>query len=975
MGINARLAPDKVPPGMLCGGENLRMRDGEPSTRLGVIKPAWLNRMEGPRFVGAGAQGVLTATADPITQAISVIPLAAPAFGGVGVFKDPTSTEWTLLVADGQIWRCIPNNARVALPLPSGVALWGPCVPVQAFDQVYLFRGRNLQPLVMTDINEGFKDLLPRWDAASTFQAFIQATETAADQVAYGPFQPIASANTVDLSAAGAGTYVVFRTAAEHGYVTGADVTIKGCRNAAVNGRWNIVVMNPNAFQIPMTLPQDVSNELLVTSITRGGAGNLTATVTAPAHGFVIGQQVTIAGASPLAFNGTWTVAGAAANTFTFLMQADPGANAVGDIVAIGVMTVSNMSLYWTALGTRVTVTGITPGGVGNYTATVTAAGHGFSNGQYVTIAGATPVGYNGIWVIQNVTANTFDYVMTLSQGTSPIGTITAQTSVVLPGQSPDTNPEAWAQAYNILPNADDALFINNRLLVPTSYTPGDNGYDLTSEYTKKDYIVATDIQDDLHFDFINQFRINAGDDDEIVALVKYSNSVAAVFKGRSWGLIANIAMDLSGVTLDMRRDDYGCCALRAAVAAGSDVMFASNRRGILTMMQSQYGLTRCVDVPLSNDFDAVVKRINWSYADQIRLAYWNDCLYCAVPLDDAMVWTGEDLVASAVERAEAAGGAGVYSGGHTQYGYVTLTGLRIGQWYDYTAGNSAALSTQMPGKVGASFTAGSGRFQAMAPTYYAWGAQGVAPTAMVQPFYSGRNNAIMVYDFRQGAQGTMFTGDWRPGQWAALDTGTALCVQEWFIARYMGQERLFFVAVDGTVNMMEEAWEGDQVLDGGSATGLSTSPIATEITTRGYGAEGLKKVKRLELSLGVWNATVSVGVGSQAAGAFTPVRSSLSFSRTKYLKPAGRADYVEANANGDWAQPGRGDYSVRVIAGGVKPGVSAGQWQEVIVRPSLRPMQARYVQFQISSSTGRIKLKGLGPEKSEGQRRSGILV
>jgi hypothetical protein len=48
-------------------------------------------------------------------------------------------------------------------------------------------------------------------------------------------------------------------------------------------------------------------------------------------------------------------------------------------------------------------------------TATVTAPGHGMSNGQYVTVSGASGVDaaiYNGTYIVSGVTANTFTYTM-----------------------------------------------------------------------------------------------------------------------------------------------------------------------------------------------------------------------------------------------------------------------------------------------------------------------------------------------------------------------------------------------------------------------------------------------------------------------------------------------------------------------------------------------------------------------------------
>ena len=163
-----------------------------------------------------------------------------------------------------------------------------------------------------------------------------------------------------------------------------------------------------------------------------------------------------------------------------------------------------------------------------------------------MTISGATVAGYNGVFVITVTDADHFTYAVLSGLDSPAVGTITAQTSVVLAGQSPDTNPEAWQQIYNVLPNADFAVFINNRLCVPTAYTPGDTTYDASSTYTKTDFIVAMGVGDNIHFDFIQEFRINQGNDDEIVDLVKYNLNTAVVIKGKSWGILSNITADLS---------------------------------------------------------------------------------------------------------------------------------------------------------------------------------------------------------------------------------------------------------------------------------------------------------------------------------------------------------------------------------------------------------------------------------------------
>jgi hypothetical protein len=873
VGVNARLSPEQLGPGMLADAKNVRLRSGTPETRAGLVKPGWLN--------------VTRAGVDQ-----RILPVSQP--NGVGNFKDPNGLEWVLLAADGYIYRCRENNERFALPLPSGVKLLGTCVPVQAFNRVYLFRGIHLQPLVMTSIATGFADLVARWSSSTVYQAAVLANSTLADEVAYGPFQAVST-----LTSSGGTATVV--TAAEHGYVTGADVVIKGANQAEYNGRWNITVVDLNTF------------------------------------------------------------------TYAFAGSGTP--------TATGTIKVSNMALYWKALGSKVTLTSLTSSST---TATATKTAHGFTTGQYVTIAGATPAAYNGTYVITVTDADHFTY--TFAGGTSPAtGVITAQTSVTLAGQSPDTNPEAWQQIYTVLPNADDALFIDNRLLVPTAYTPGDATYDSTTVYTKKDFIVAMEIGDDVHFFFTNELRINQGSADEIVSLVKFDADTVVVIKGLSWGILTGLAGgDLSTVKLDMRQG-YGTCAPRAAIAAGRNVLFPSTQRGICSLMQSEQGQTRSVDIPLSNDLDRVVRLIDWRLANKIRLAWWDDKLYCAVPLKDGVV-RGLNLVpAGAVYTAT--------PGGFYKYEITNL--LTAGQTYVYAPGaNEAQLFIIYPG-FGVTRTItkpGTFVFDGVQAFLY----HSTTPVGMSGPFppiavtgsvaaagLANCNNAILVYDFRSTSDGPVYPGLAQPGEWNGYDTGSALCVKEFFIATSGGRDRLFFLAEDGYVNLMEEAAGADQVGDYAQTNGLSWENIATSIDSRGYDADRMSSdwFKSVDIGLAMWNASFSVLALVPAANVTKAVRTALSFSRTQYLKPVGKADYVQDNSRGDFATPGRGEYSVQLLSSGVAPGFSGDQFQEVTVKTSLRPLQGRYAQIRVTSSQGRLRLKSIGASIGPGMRREGISV
>jgi hypothetical protein len=77
-----------------------------------------------------------------------------------------------------------------------------------------------------------------------------------------------------------------------------------------------------------------------ISSITRGGTGNLTATLTTAApHGLVDKNRVTISGATEANYNGTYVIDVTGSTTFTYTMATAPAANAtvVGTYTTIGI--------------------------------------------------------------------------------------------------------------------------------------------------------------------------------------------------------------------------------------------------------------------------------------------------------------------------------------------------------------------------------------------------------------------------------------------------------------------------------------------------------------------------------------------------------------------------------------------------------------------------------------------------------------
>jgi hypothetical protein len=78
-----------------------------------------------------------------------------------------------------------------------------------------------------------------------------------------------------------------------------------------------------------------------ISSITRGGTGNLTATLTTAApHGLITGNRVSISGATPTQFNGIYRITVTGASTFTYTMASAPS----GDATVMGTYTVNGIT-------------------------------------------------------------------------------------------------------------------------------------------------------------------------------------------------------------------------------------------------------------------------------------------------------------------------------------------------------------------------------------------------------------------------------------------------------------------------------------------------------------------------------------------------------------------------------------------------------------------------------------------------------
>src|SRR6266705_5859217 len=211
--------------------------------------------------------------------------------------------------------------------------------------------------------------------------------------------------------------------------------------------------------------------------------GSTTATASGASFPFSNGDSVTISGATPTLYDGTFTISGATASSFQYTLPSTPSGNT-------GTATASNHGLNTSDF---VDVTGATPAAYNvsdapiikidantftyglsaaagtsssgqtvfgkklvqtltsaGATATATLPSHGYSATNQITISGASnDAGFNGTFAIASVTTNTFTYTRispsslagTTAQATSAGHGFSSGQSVTISGATPSTSP------------------------------------------------------------------------------------------------------------------------------------------------------------------------------------------------------------------------------------------------------------------------------------------------------------------------------------------------------------------------------------------------------------------------------------------------------------------------------------------------------------------------------------------------------
>jgi hypothetical protein len=412
-----------------------------------------------------------------------------------------------------------------------------------------------------------------------------------------------------------------------------------------------------------------------VNAITVGRATN--DTITVPNHPFVAGDQVTISNVTAGVTNGIYYVFPTDKNSLKLFSGPSEELDSLNTAsvaligVTIGTTTATATSVLTTGTvgsisvviggagysavpivtvqappsGTTATATAVISGGKVT-SITVNNAGSGYVTAPTVTVAPPLTSGITALTIVNQgagyVTAPTLTISGTITgavaTATITDGKVTAVT-ITSPGYSASTvtvtasNPstlvnitvvptngsikKSSASGANV-PAGREGLYFQNRLLL--LYGP--------------DYLAVSDVLDPLHYSpILNEFKLNTGANDAVVALYPFNTTTLIVFKERSILAVENLYGDLSTTRLTEVTREFGCVSQASIASTGSDILFLS-QRGVISMKQTEFGISQSVVLPLSDPIQDVIEEIDQVNWEKSCGAYFNNRYILSVPVE-----------------------------------------------------------------------------------------------------------------------------------------------------------------------------------------------------------------------------------------------------------------------------------------------------------------------------------------------------
>ena len=687
MGVNSRLDPGRVPEGYVCEAINRIFENQIIKNRWGVVQPKW-----GGLWTYETRTGSVTTGSSSVTNVSGPIPLntivacdtsannelvfkagtrityqsvdntnctmstAAYSFTGsnpktfkyyastsgitsiVGMltYRDEVTGKQGLLVASnvartsdggqGKVYLLRPNQSHLEVSL-HGHDFYDDIKFVQCGNGVvlmrpgparYYFKGSSANSTtnkftlnVTPDLQTGDRVIIntignsqPLWQKSTSvpsgqgYGLFVNVVGAAVSlHLTYG--DAIVGANKLSLNAS--------LTSSDRFYlelqntITGNDIT-QGLESFQNDGLPLIMQSSYDTVTSKQVTALDNGFNRIpsVSSIISASADNDTLTV--PNHNFVAGDQVTISNAIGITgvSSGNYYVYPVDNNTIKLFTGDTADTDSLNDATiatgtviksgtTIGSITINNQGAGYLAAPTVAIIDG---GGSG---ATASAT---ITDGKVTAVTVTPGSGYSGT---PTCTFSAPSTLVNITNVSSPSGTI----------------KKYGASGANV-PAGRTGLYFQNRLLMVYG----------------NDYLAVSDVLDPLHYQALsNEFKLNTGTNDRVVAIYPFNATTLVVFKERSVLAIENLYGDLSSTRLMEVTREFGCVAPNSIVGTGSDIIFLS-QRGVVSMKQTDYGTTQSVVVPMSDDVQDLISQIDQGYWNGACAAYFDNRYILSVPIE-----------------------------------------------------------------------------------------------------------------------------------------------------------------------------------------------------------------------------------------------------------------------------------------------------------------------------------------------------
>ena len=266
----------------------------------------------------------------------------------------------------------------------------------------------------------------------------------------------------------------------------------------------------------------------------------------------------------------------------------------------------------------QLTTTGVSPN-ITISAVTILNQGSGYLSAPVITVTGTHSVDASLTTTVTDGIVSAVTIVNAGVYSTTPTATVAMPSTLVDITTSNITGSIKRSSASgSSVPPGREGLYFQNRLLLLYG----------------NDYLAVSDVLDPLHYSpILNEFKLNTGSNDRVVALYPFNTTTLLVFKERSVLAVENLYGDLSTTRLTEITREFGCVSQASIAGTGSDVIFLS-QRGIISLRQTEFGISQSVVVPLSDQIQNIVDDIDQAYWGNACAAYFANRYILSVPVE-----------------------------------------------------------------------------------------------------------------------------------------------------------------------------------------------------------------------------------------------------------------------------------------------------------------------------------------------------